>query len=240
MLPFQKAKHEYPFQNGLSESVLSCEETWWVLTFPFKLVAVVWRRVNAVQVQLGAFVQLIGEEGAIAAVQRQTDVWSCKLLLCLLSLDAWISWQGQTAELKPLVYFFAKTHQLKTITTNFKHVIHQREFFLLGLITGFCFGGSCKQLVFKFLFLRQRPFMQTQSDCIVSKSFSWSDQKQEVQHSEKNSQQYRGKSSSCHSSFSSTPSILRRASVVATDSWRSRLRTETGRLQTLCNVSIVV
>lgn len=35
--------------------------------------------------------------------------------------------------------------------------------------------------------------------------------------------QYRGKSSSCHSSLSSTPSILRRASVVATDSWRSRL-----------------
>lgn len=44
---------------------------------------------------------------------------------------------------------------------------------------------------------------------------------------------YLGKSSSCHSSFSSTPSILSRASVVATDSWRSRLprqREREGRL----------
>lgn len=68
-----------------------------VLTFPFKLVAVVRRRVDALQVQLGALVQLVGEEGAVAAVQRQTDVWSCKLLLCLLSLDAWISCAGQKA-----------------------------------------------------------------------------------------------------------------------------------------------
>lgn len=62
-----------------------------LLTFPLKLVAVVGRRVDAVQVQLGAFIQLIGQEGAFAVVQGQTDVWSCKLLLCLLPLAGWIS-----------------------------------------------------------------------------------------------------------------------------------------------------
>lgn len=123
--------------------------------------------------------------------------------------------------------------QTPTFTKQFiwYRFIMTAMWFLLGFITRFFFRGSCKQLVFKFLFFRQRPFTQTQSDCL-SKIFSWSDQKQEVPHSEKISQQYRGKSSSCHSSFSSTPSILRRASVVATDSWRSRLRRETGRLPT--------
>lgn len=102
----------------------------------------------------------------------------------------------------------------------------------VGFITRFCFGSPCKQLVFKFLFLRQRPFWANTQPFVVSWIFSRSDRKQEVQHSEKISQQYRGKSSSCHSSFSSTPSIRRRASVVATDSWRSRLGTKSGGLQT--------
>lgn len=49
-------------------------------------------------------------------------------------------------------------------------------------------------------------------------------------------QAYRGKSSSCHSSLSSTPSILRRASVVATDSWRSRLEVDRHMYQFTCCV----
>lgn len=86
-------------ENGLFETPVTAKLEWWtLLTFPLKLVAVVGRRVDAVQVQLGAFIQLIGQEGAFAAVQRQTDVWSRKLLLCLLSLAGWISWAGQTAE----------------------------------------------------------------------------------------------------------------------------------------------
>lgn len=44
-------------------------------------------------------------------------------------------------------------------------------FFFLNSVTRFSFGGSCKQLIFEFLFLRQRPFMQTQSDCFVSDGF---------------------------------------------------------------------
>lgn len=38
-------------------------------------------------------------------------------------------------------------------------------------VTRFSFGGSCKQLVFEFLFLRQRPFMRTQSDCFIGDGF---------------------------------------------------------------------
>lgn len=82
-----------------------------LLTFPLKLVAVVGRRVDAVQVQLGAFIQLIGQEGAFAAVQRQTDVWSCKLLLCLLSLAGWISWAGQTEECGHRSIYFLSTDE---------------------------------------------------------------------------------------------------------------------------------
>lgn len=62
-------------------------------TFPFELVAVVRGRVYVVQVQLGALVQLVREQGAFAAVQCQTDVWGGQLLLRLLAGVHGVVWR---------------------------------------------------------------------------------------------------------------------------------------------------
>lgn len=61
------------------------------LTFPFKLIAVVRRRVNVIEVQLCTFIQLIREDGTFTAIKCKTDVWSCKLFLWLLAMVYWIA-----------------------------------------------------------------------------------------------------------------------------------------------------
>lgn len=61
------------------------------LTFPFKLIAVVRGCVNVIKVQLCTFIQLVRENRTFTAIKCKTDVWSCKLFLCLLAMVYWIA-----------------------------------------------------------------------------------------------------------------------------------------------------